>query len=275
MAAKTTERVPIELGRPPEVVMIGVGRHGVARLRDTYSLADLWALHVYEYDGTLVLRDLGTTHGAGDEPVEIALHPGLVTLVPPGAITEYRYEGPSEHLFAHLRLPRPAMVAPQSVPLWQQPGADLPAVRDLMISAIAHRVAQPARTRADMWTALLRLAEIGRTEAGGDPADGYLATALAYIDRNLAAHLTVPDVAAAAGISHTHLTRLFTERTGRTVVAHIRERRADRAAHLLRESTLSVAAVAASVGMADLQALNKLCRSATGLSPRRLRAARR
>jgi AraC family transcriptional regulator len=274
MAALATERVPIDLSQPPEVVMIGVGRHGIARLRDTYSLADLWALHVYEYDGTLAVRDLDTSRGSAVEPVEIALHPGVVTLVPPGAITEYRYDGPSEHLFAHLRLPRPALGASQSVPLWQQPGADLPAVRDLMISAIAHRAGQAARTRADLWTALLLLAETGRANAGGDPADGYLATALAYIDRNLAAHLTVPDVAAATGISHTHLTRLFTERTGRTVVAHIRERRADRAGHLLRESTLSVAAVAASVGMADLQALNKLCRSATGLSPRQLRARR-
>jgi AraC-like DNA-binding protein len=268
-----TGRVAIDLSRPPEVVMIGVGRHGIARLRDTYSLADLWALHVYEYDGTLVLRGLGAVREAGQESVEIAIHPGVVTLVPPGAITEYRYDGPSEHLFAHLRLP-PAGDTTESVPLAQQPGADLPALRDLMISAIAHRDGQPARTRADVWTALLRLAETGRADAGGDPADGYLATALAYIDRNLAGHLTVPDVAAAAGISHTHLTRLFTERTGRTVVALIRERRADRAGHLLRESTLSVAAVAASVGVADLQALNKLCRSATGLSPRQLRARR-
>lgn len=272
MASTLTERVSIDLSRPPDVVMIGVGRHGIARLRDTYSLADLWALHVYEYEGTLVLRDLGTHGDPGKESVEIAIHPGVVTLVPPGAITEYRYEGPSEHLFAHLRLPPPADVTAESVPLWQQPGAELPALRDLMVSAIAHRSGQPARTRADVWTALLRLAETGRADAGSDPADGYLATALAYIDRNLAAAITVPDIAAAAGISHTHLTRLFTERTGRTVVAHIRERRADRAGHLLRESTLSVAAVAASVGVADLQALNKLCRSATGLSPRQLRA---
>jgi AraC-like DNA-binding protein len=274
MATTVTDRVSIDLSRPPEVVMIGVGRHGIARLRDTYSLADLWALHVYEYEGTLLLRNLETAVAPVRESVEIAIHPGLVTLVPPGAVTEYRYEGPSEHLFAHLRLPRTDGGEAESVPLWQQPGADLPAVRDLMVSAIAHRAGQPARSRADVWTVLLRLAETGRADAGGDPADGYLATALAFIDRNLAATITVPEVAAAAGVSHTHLTRLFTERTGRTVVAHIRERRADRARHLLRESTLSVAAVAASVGVADLQALNKLCRSATGLSPRQLRASR-
>lgn len=263
-------RVEIDLDRPPDVVMIGVGRHGIARSRDVYSLADLWALHVYEYEATLLVSGPA---GAGFE-AEIALRPGVVTLIPPGAVTEYRYTGPSEHLFAHLRLPPPGGTATESVPLWQQPGAELPALRDLMVSAIAHRSGQPARTRADVWTALLRLVETGRASDGGDLADGYLATALAFIDRNLGAPITVPEVAAAAGISHTHLTRLFTERTGRTVVSRIRERRAERAVHLLRESTLSVAAVAASVGVADLQALNKLCRSATGLSPRQLRAGR-
>ena len=130
MESMVTKRVRIDLSRPPDVVMIGVGRHGVARLRDTYSLADLWALHVYEYEGTLVLRDLGSPEHPGKEPVEIAIHPGVVTLVPPGAITEYSYEGPSEHLFAHLRLPPPSDVTVDTVPLWQQPGADLPALRD-------------------------------------------------------------------------------------------------------------------------------------------------
>jgi AraC family transcriptional regulator len=260
------QRVAIDLREPPDVVMIGLGRHGIARLRDTYSLVDLWALHLYDYRATLVVRGLAAAE------VEVAIRPGVVTLIPPGAITEYRYEGPSEHLFAHLQLPGPRADTASLLPLWQQPGADLPALRDLMVSAIAHRGGEPARTRADVWSALLRLAETGRDTSRIDPADGYLATALAFIDRNLAGPLTVPEIAAAVGISHTHLTRLFTERTGRTVVAHIRERRADRAGHLLRESTLSVAAVAASVGVADLQALNKLCRAHTGRSPRQLRA---
>jgi transcriptional regulator GlxA family with amidase domain len=99
-----------------------------------------------------------------------------------------------------------------------------------------------------------------------------VAKALAYIASNLASPLTVPDVARAAGVSHNHLTRLFRVETGDTVVAHIRRRRLERARHLLRESTLSIPTVAASVGIADLQAFNKACRREFGASPRAVRA---
>jgi len=43
------------------------------------------------------------------------------------------------------------------------------------------------------------------------------------------------------------------------------------ALHLLQASTLSVTAIAASVGIPDLQAFNKACRKAFGASPRALR----
>lgn len=256
-------RLPLSV--PPEVVSIGVGRHGVVRDRDVYTLSDLWALHLYDYSATLVVRDLSPS------PVELPLKPGVVTLTPPGVETEYRYKGPSEHLFAHFRL-RDGRGARHPVPIWQQPGTDVPVLRDLMTSALTHSSSDPTRTTADLWAALLRVAEAGRGEdAGVDPAAGYLAAAIAFIDRNLALPITVPEVAAAAGISHTHLTRLFVQRTGDTVVAHLRRRRAERARHLLTETTLSITAVAAAVGVPDLQALNKLCRAAFGRSPRQIR----
>src|SRR6266508_3472147 len=56
-----------------------------------------------------------------------------------------------------------------------------------------------------------------------------------------------------AGVSHNHLTRLFHAETGLTVIAYIRQRRMARARHLLVSSTLSIPAVAASVGISDLQ----------------------
>ncbi|MDF9815002.1 transcriptional regulator GlxA family with amidase domain [Streptomyces sp. SPB162] len=98
-----------------------------------------------------------------------------------------------------------------------------------------------------------------------------VAAAIAHIESHLADPLTVPGIARAAGVSHNHLTRLFRAATGDTVVAHIRRRRLERARHLLVESTLSIAAVAASVGIADLQAFNKACRRELGASPRAVR----
>jgi len=119
---------------------------------------------------------------------------------------------------------------------------------------VAHRPSHPAR----------------RHEPGPHPA---VSTAIAHIEARLAAPLAIPEIARAAGVSHNHLTRLFRTETGTTVVAYIRRRRLERARHLLRASTLSVPAVAASVGIADLQAFNKACRRELGASPRVLRGA--
>jgi transcriptional regulator GlxA family with amidase domain len=45
-----------------------------------------------------------------------------------------------------------------------------------------------------------------------------------------------------------------------------------RARHLLTATTMSIPAVAASVGINDLQAFNKACRRELGASPRVVRA---
>jgi transcriptional regulator GlxA family with amidase domain len=123
---------------------------------------------------------------------------------------------------------------------------------------------------AEVWAALWYVAGLS-SPAEADRPHAAVASAISYIESHLADPLTVPDVARAAGISHNHLTRLFRAETGDTVVAHIRRRRLERARHLLRESTLSIPAIAASVGIGDLQAFNKACRSGLGASPRGIR----
>jgi AraC-like DNA-binding protein len=262
--------VGIDVAEPPVVAGLGVGLHGVARLYDRYNLRDLWSLHLYSYSARLVVD--GTVHSVG---------PGCLTLVPPAAVMEYRYLGPSEHLYAHLGTSGGYWSEGDDargwsqVPLLQELGPALPGIRDLMTSAIGHSAGLPARTRADMWTVLLRLAELGRSQHTDDVAQRYVAAAMSFIENYLAEAITVPDVARATGISHNHLTRLFRAQTNSTVVAHIRARRVARATHLLRQSTMSISAVAASVGIADLQAFNKTCRAATGLSPRQIRAGER
>jgi len=261
--------IGIDVSEPPVVAGLGVGLHGVTRLHDRYNLRGLWSLHLYSYAARLVVD--GVVHTVG---------PGSLTLVPPAAVMEYRYLGPSEHLYAHLRTPGGYWSDGgddnargwSQIPLLQDLGPALPGIRDLMTSAVGHSGAVPARSRADIWTVLLRLAELGRSHDTDDVAERYVAAAMSFIENYLAEAITVPDVARAAGISHNHLIRLFRARTNSTVVAHIRARRVARATHLLRQSTMSISAVAASVGIADLQAFNKTCRAATGLSPRQIRA---
>ncbi|MFF1701876.1 helix-turn-helix domain-containing protein [Streptomyces sp. NPDC058251] len=250
----------LHLGEPPAVVNIGVGVHGVASPTDVFRLPELWQLHLYQYDAELTVD--GTAH---------LIRPGRVSLVPPGTTVRYRYHGRSEHLYAHLRIA--PVGPPRTVPVMQDTGPELPTLSGLLRHAIAAAPGAPERTRAEIWTALWRIAHLTPprvTSPGPHPA---VSTAIAHIEAHLTAQLTVPEIARAAGVSHNHLTRLFRTETGTTVVAYIRHRRLERAHHLLRASTLSIPAVAASVGIPDLQAFNKACRRELGASPRVLRGA--
>ena len=253
--------VSVPLDEPPAVVNAGVGLHGLSALAEDFRLPDLWQLHLYSYEGELDVG--GTVH---------EIRPGHVSLIPAGTEVRYRYRGPSEHLYIHARLADRGERYP--VPIMQDAGAAAPVLAAMIRQAITAAPQSQARRNAEIWTVLWRLTSLRpRAAAHGDhPA---VAAALAYIEGRLPKPITVPDVAAAVGLSHNHLTRLFRTATGTTVVAHVRRRRLERAAHLLRESTLSIPAVAASVGIPDLQAFNKACRREFGRSPRALRATER
>ncbi|MFJ9250848.1 helix-turn-helix domain-containing protein [Streptomyces sp. NPDC101776] len=246
----------IHLGQPPVVVNIGVGVHGVASRTDVFRLPQLWQLHLYRYEAELTVE--GTSH---------LVRPGRVSLVPPGATVRYRYQGRSEHLYAHLRI---EVVGPaRKVAVVQDAGPEFPVLTGLLSQGIAVAPREPDHTRAELWTALWRISQLGPApHRDRHPA---VEDAIAYIEAHLAAPLVVPDIARVVGVSHNHLTRLFRSETGTTVVAHIRGRRMERAHHLLRASTLSIPAIAASVGIPDLQGFNKACRRELGAAPRVLR----
>ncbi|GAB3918464.1 hypothetical protein GCM10027613_20590 [Microlunatus endophyticus] len=256
--------VELDLSFPPEVVNIGRGTHGVHSLEDVFQLPELWSLHVYGYSAELEIDGIGYPIAEGD-----------VSLVPPASLIRYRYEGPSTHLYAHLRSvgdhPAPAGPGRSGLDLIMNPGAELPVITDLMRSAIASAATRPAQTRCDVWAALLRLAG-RRHPVPPRPSERHLAAAMSYIESRLPDVITVPEVADRIGISANHLGRIFHDELGETAVAYIRRRRVDRARQLLTNSTMSITAISAMVGFADLQAFNKTCRAVTGMSPRQLRA---
>lgn len=260
--------VTMDLTDPPVVVAQGRATHGVGRLVDDFRLPDLWSLHLYGYTAELEV-----------DGVAYEITPGSVSLVPPGSQIRYRYQGPSTHLYVHL-LATPT--EPDGGDRWplrmiMYPGSELAVITDLMESAVDSAATRPERTRADVWLTLLRLAaheRLGdRATPRRGPTEQHLTRALAHIERHLSQSLTVPEIAAAVGVSHNHLTRLFTASQGLTVVGYVRRRRIEHAQQLLVHTTMSVSAIAAAVGIPDLQAFNKTCRAVTGRGPRALREA--
>ncbi|GAA1272854.1 MULTISPECIES: AraC family transcriptional regulator [Streptomyces] len=250
----------VRLDAPPVLAAIGIGVHGPAGHVDEFELPDLWQFHLYDYEADLTLGG-----------VEHAIRPGSVSLVPPGTPVRYCYRGRSEHLYVHLRLG--AAGEPREVVAVQHAGVQVTALDRQLRQALAAWPNTPGRAVAEVWAALWRVAELDppreRTAQAAHPA---VFAAVALIEARLAEPLTVPEIAKEAGVSHNHLTRLLRAATGHTVVGYIRARRMAQARHLLRASTLSIPAVAATVGIPDLQAFNKACRRELGASPRAIRA---
>jgi AraC-like DNA-binding protein len=238
---------------PPLVANAGVGVHGINTAVDVFRLPDLWQLHLYGYNAAFAA-----------DGVWYELRPGAVSLVPPGTTVEFRYRGRSEHLYVHFAMPG------RRDPFVGDAGAALPVLRELLLDAVAALPTSPQRSAAAVWAALWRVWDLADAEAAG-PRNPVVASVVRRIEEHLAEPLVVAELARIAGVSHNQLTRLFRAHVGDTVVGYIASRRMARAQHLLQASTLSVTAIAAAVGIPDLQAFNKACRKAFGASPRAVR----
>ncbi|MEU9448810.1 AraC family transcriptional regulator [Streptomyces sp. NPDC048277] len=260
-----THSVELALDLPPQVANAGVGVHGHAGPHDVFRLPRLWQLHLYGYSGTLEF-------GGFRHPIR----PGHVSLVPPDTEVHFHYDTtPCEHLYAHFVLPGEG--ERHRVPVMQDAGADAAVLGELLRQTVAAGPQSPARAAAELWTVLWRTTGLAGTSAQREGSSRHpaLRTAMAHIEEHLADPLEVPDIARTAGISHTQLTRLFRKDTGLTVVGYIRRRRMERARHLLVASTLAIPAIAATVGIPDLQAFNKTCHRELGASPRAVRQTAR
>ncbi|MFD1713010.1 helix-turn-helix transcriptional regulator [Amnibacterium flavum] len=88
-----------------------------------------------------------------------------------------------------------------------------------------------------------------------------------FVEDNLRSPLTVPEIAAAAGVSTPTAQRLFTRYTGMSVGTWLRNRRMREAAKLLRSTSLHVREVAAHVGVPDPYYFSRAFRTTFGASP--------
>ena len=132
----------------------------------------------------------------------------------------------------------------------------------------------PSRLHVDSAATLLAV-HLRRTYAVGaavrDAPGGVvhpgLRRALEFVDANLAADLSLADIAAAAALSPYHFARLFKRATGETPLGHVARRRIERARELLRGGDHSVAEVAGRVGFADHSHFTRTFKRLTGVAP--------
>ncbi len=79
----------------------------------------------------------------------------------------------------------------------------------------------------------------------------YVNNAIKYIQFNYSQDIGIDDIAKSVGVSRSHLYRVFVNNIGRSPVDYLTEYRINEACYLLKNSQLSIAEIAVSVGFYD------------------------
>jgi AraC-like DNA-binding protein len=105
------------------------------------------------------------------------------------------------------------------------------------------------------------------------PPARYLQRARDLVDARYAEPLTVEDLAAAAGLSRAHFSRMFSREFGESPREYLQTRRLERAASLLRYTDRSVADICVMVGLRSVGSFTTTFARVYGRPPAAYRAS--
>ena len=101
----------------------------------------------------------------------------------------------------------------------------------------------------------------------------YVLNAIKYIQFNYSHDISINDVAKSVGVSRSHLYRVFMSNVGKSPIDYLTEYRINEACNLLRNSSLSIAEVAVSVGFFDQFYFSRVFKKAVGMPPSKFLAS--
>jgi AraC family L-rhamnose operon transcriptional activator RhaR len=270
----------------------------VGFFRAHHYLAIPWHDHDFYELGII---ESGSGHHVTDVGID-SLGRGTVVFVPPGVEHEYRgchdvwvyncfFRAELDELelvwaFRDTRLGplfNPTGLSPsrsRSPVIVQLGEPDLRAVIDALE---AIRTAPPAaRTRAhELGHLLIALDLIGAARQTSEHPDGAYAVpavvtaAVDALERDIAFHWTLADIATRLFVGPFHLSRMFRRYLGMPPMQYLAHRRAERAAALLAGTDETVAAIGAAVGWPDPAHFSRRFRSLFGVGPRAYRRRHR
>lgn len=103
--------------------------------------------------------------------------------------------------------------------------------------------------------------------AGRAQNDSYLKSALKFIEHNYSSMISVADIAHSAGISRSHLYRIFVRELGTTPNEYLTRYRVDIARQLLSHHNVNVSEAAYSSGFSDPLYFSRVFKKLTGVAP--------
>ncbi|MBN2713120.1 MAG: helix-turn-helix transcriptional regulator [Planctomycetes bacterium] len=259
-------RIPVN-GRP-EIFKTLLAHHPVDQGNITYRSATN-AMHLYLYETEIVI---------GKE--RFSIKPGDMTISPAETPSRYFFENDGKHWCVHFHLPADAGRDMVALPLHMHLGEAQPfAIERLRQIVQLHNQPESSEreTRlrrmeaANLFQAfilwLARQSEDALLKSGPSHADTGIARMLEHIEEHLEEPLPIGRLCTVAKLSRNYLARRFKTRFGMTVLQYILERRIDRAREMMENTDAPIQAIAARVGLPDLQYFNKRFRRVTGKSP--------
>jgi AraC-like DNA-binding protein len=251
----------LSLDASPLISAMGVPRHGEASNVDSYLLREHWCFHIYSYQAVLSLNG---------QPRKI--NPGDCSLVPPGVEMNYRYAGPSEHVYFHF-LPS-STIGGQELPLVFSLGTHYQSFDSRAREAVVRARSDPGYSTAVLWNLLWEYADLasGRGVMRKSNLHPLVSLATKHIEQQLDSPMSVKTLCQEVGVSYGYLTRLFSRDLGMSVSEYVRHRRAEQAAHLLTSTSMPIKTIARSVGVPGLTQFNRLMHVAFGRGPRAIRS---
>ena len=133
-----------------------------------------------------------------------------------------------------------------------------PTLGDSIVAAIIHRLVEASSS-----------VSISKSIASYN--DNQVRRTKAFIEANLASHVTLAQLAEVAGLSTRHLCRAFKAATGSTPSHYIMLRRIENAKTLILEGSLSLQEIAVQTGFGQHRHLSTAFRNALGTTPSQFR----
>jgi AraC-like DNA-binding protein len=149
----------------------------------------------------------------------------------------------------------------------QPTGAALTAAVELIHTGLAGGIDSPFRSSALAYQLAMALADELLPTGGASARPPPVERAMRYARERFRASIGVPELAAEAGYSRAHFTRLFTAAEGLSPADYLRHVRVEAAARLLQTSRLSLDEIATQCGFNDGAYLAKVFRRAFGMTP--------
>ena len=107
----------------------------------------------------------------------------------------------------------------------------------------------------------------------GATGSQYVLAAVKYIQFNYSHDISVDDIAKAVGVSRSHLYRVFMTAVGQSPIDYLTAYRVDEACALLKNTNLSIAEIAVSVGFFDQFYFSRVFKKVKGMPPSRYLAS--